>query len=329
MIHQVSQHDSLRDGLITVSIIHFPDNSKPVHWDRIVLAVGNFDGLHRGHTKILECARQSADRQHARAIVLTFDPHPSRIVRPDKVPAALMTMEQKTKALMQVGLDGIAVVRFTKELSQWSPELFIRKVLVDWLQVVEVWVGVNFLFGKNRSGNFSLLRVEGEKHGFQAEKINAVRYRDFVVSSTRVRRLITEGRVDEASALLGKHYFIDGIVVHGSGRGQEVGVATANLETANELLPPNGVYATMVRIDEAVHASITNIGVRPTFDRQGDRAIETHIFDLNQDLYTKELQLSFVQRLRDERHFSDSSSLRAQIDADCREARTLFGRLSL
>ena len=119
------------------------------------------------------------------------------------------------------------------------------------------------------------------------------------------------------------------MVVHGSGRGQEIGVATANLETANELLPPNGVYATMVRIDEAVHASITNIGVRPTFGRQGYRAIETHIFDLNQDLYTKELQLSFVQRLRDERHFSDSSSLRAQIDADCREARALFDRLSL
>jgi riboflavin kinase/FMN adenylyltransferase len=156
-----------------------------------------------------------------------------------------------------------------------------------------------------------------------------VRYKDFVVSSTRIRRLVSEGRVDEAGALLGHHYFIDGTVARGAARGRELGFPTANIATANELVPPTGVYATTVTIDGVVHPAITNIGLRPTFGDVDHVTIETHIFDMSRDLYDRTVRLSFVQRLRDERAFPDVDALRAQIDADCRAARRLFGRISL
>jgi riboflavin kinase/FMN adenylyltransferase len=226
-------------------------------------------------------------------------------------------------------MQGVAIVRFTLEMSRWEPEAFVEKVLVDWLRVSEVWVGANFLFGRDRSGNFSLLRTLGGRYGFRVEKIDPVRYKDFVVSSTRIRRLISEGRVDEAGALLGHHYSIDGVVVHGAERGRDLGFPTANLVTQNELVPPHGVYATTVALDGAIRPSITNIGVRPTFGDGLRPSIETHVFDMQRDFYDLRLRLAFVQRLRDERTFSGAEALKAQIEADCRQARDLFGRISL
>jgi riboflavin kinase/FMN adenylyltransferase len=294
-----------------------------------VLALGNFDGLHRGHMKIIDRVRRRAGERGGTPAAMTFDPHPSRVLRPDKAPPLLMTKDQKIEALTRSGMQGVAVVRFSLDVSQWEPETFVRQVLVEWLHVVEVWVGANFLFGHERAGTFSVLRSLGARYGFRAEKIDPVRYKDFVVSSTRVRRLLAEGRVDEAGALLGHHYFIDGSVARGAGRGRELGFPTANLTTCNELVPPTGVYATTVTIDDIVHPSITNIGLRPTFGDVERPMIETHVFDMTRDLYGSSLRLSFVQRLRDERAFPDVDALRAQIDADCRSARRLFGRISL
>jgi riboflavin kinase / FMN adenylyltransferase len=308
-------------------IAHFPDDPPP-RWHNPVLALGNFDGLHRGHAKIVDRVRRRAGERGGTPAAMTFDPHPPRVVRPDKAPPLLMTTEQRLEALARAGMQGVAVVRFTHDMSLWDPEIFVRTVLVEWLRVVEVWVGANFLFGHDRAGTFSVLRTLGARYGFRAEKIDAVRYKDFVVSSTRVRRLLSEGRVDEAGALLGHHYFIDGTVVRGDARGREIGFPTANLETANELLPPPGVYATTASIDGIEHPSVTNIGTRPTFGGTGIRA-ETHLLDGGRELYDKRLRLSFVQRLRDERAFPDADALRAQIDADCRAARRLFGRISL
>src|ERR1051326_9278836 len=151
-------------------------------------------------------------------------------------------------------------------MSQWDPETFVRLVLVEWMHVVEVWVGANFLFGHDRAGTFTVLRSLGSRFGFRAEKIDAVRYKGFVVSSTRIRRLVSEGRVDEAGALLGHQYAIDGIVMRGDQRGRTLGFPTANLCTENELLPPHGVYATTASIDGIVYASVTNVGTRPTVD---------------------------------------------------------------
>jgi riboflavin kinase/FMN adenylyltransferase len=250
-------------------------------------------------------------------------------VRPDKAPALLMTTEQRLEALARAGMQGVAVLRFTHEMSLWDPEMFVRTVLVEWLHVAEVWVGANFLFGHDRAGTFTVLRGLGSRHGFRAEKIDAVRYKDFVVSSTRIRRLVSEGRVDEAGALLGHHFFIDGTVVRGAERGRQIGFPTANLQTANELLPPAGVYATTASVNGIAWPSVTNVGLRPTFGDVDRIQVETHLLDATRDLYGAQVRLSFVQRLRDERKFADVDALRAQIDADCRAARRLFGRISL
>jgi len=300
-----------------------------MRWSQPVLALGNFDGLHRGHRKILDRLVRVAGEHGVTSVVMTFDPHPPRVVRPDKAPPLLMTKAQKLEALAAAGVHGAAVVRFTPELSRWDPEAFVRTVLVEWLRVSEVWVGANFLFGHDRTGNYTLLRTLGQQYGFKTEKIDPVRYKDFVVSSTRVRRLISEGRVDEAGALLGHQYFIDGTVVRGDARGRAIGYPTANLCTANELIPPHGVYATTATIGGVVRPSISNIGVRPTVDSSGRATIETHVFNFNQDLYGESIRLGFVQRMRDERAFEHVDALRAQIGADCDRARVLFDRLSL
>ena len=262
-------------------------------------------------------------------MAMTFDPHPSRVVRPDKAPPLLMTKEQRIEALEGAGIKAVAVVRFTHEVSQWDPETFVRTVLAEWLRVSEVWVGANFLFGHDRSGNFSTLRSLGQRYGFRADKIDPVRYKEFVVSSTRVRRLVAEGRMDEAGALLGHQFYIDGRVVAGKRRGRELGFPTANLETDNELLPPNGVYATMTTIDGIVHPSITNVGLRPTFGDTTKTIIEAYVLGFDGDLYGRQVRLGFVQRLRDERKFEDVDALRAQIEADLRRAERLFAQLSV
>jgi riboflavin kinase / FMN adenylyltransferase len=312
-----------------VDVIHFPDDPKPARWTHPVLALGNFDGLHRGHVKIIERVNRRAGERGSTSVVMTFDPHPPRVVRPDKAPPLIMTKAQRLEAIAGSGIQGTAVVRFTHELSQWDPETFVRTVLVEWLHVAEVWVGANFLFGRDRAGNFSLLRALGARYGFRAEKIDPVRYREFVVSSTRIRRLIGEGRVDEAGALLGHPYFVDGTVVEGARRGRELGCPTANLDVVNELVPPNGVYATTVQLGSVIHPSITNIGVRPTFGDTVQRVVETHVLGFEGDLYGAPVRLGFVQRLRDERAFESVEQLRAQIDADRQRARSLFERMSL
>jgi riboflavin kinase/FMN adenylyltransferase len=300
-----------------------------VRWVQPVLALGNFDGVHRGHRKILDRVCRAASERAATSVIMTFEPHPPRVVRPDKAPPLLMTTTQKLEAASDAGIQGAAIVRFTLELSHWDPEMFVERVLVDWLRVADVWVGANFLFGHDRSGSFSLLRTLGTRYGFRAEKIDPIRYKDFVVSSTRIRRLVGEGRVDEAGALLGHEYFIDGEVQQGDRRGRTIGFPTANLATDNELLPPHGVYATTARIDDVVWPSVTNIGVRPTVASSGQRTVETHVFDFDGDLYGRRLRLGFVQHLREERRFESLDALRGQIAADCERARLLFSRLSL
>lgn len=311
-----------------MEISHFPHDAPP-RWHAPVLALGNFDGLHRGHMKIIDRVRRRAGERGGTPAAMTFDPHPPRVLRPDKAPPLLMTKDQKIEALGRSGMQGVAVIAFTHDLSLWDPEMFVRTVLVEWLHVAEVWVGANFLFGHERAGTFSVLRSLGARYGFRAEKIDPVRYKDFVVSSTRIRRLVSEGRVDEAAALLGHHFFIDGTVVRGAARGRELGFPTANLSTANELIPPAGVYATTLTLDDIIHPSITNIGLRPTFGDVDRVTVETHVFGLDGDLYDRGVRLSFVQRLRDERAFPDVDALRAQIEADCRSAQRLFRRISL
>jgi riboflavin kinase / FMN adenylyltransferase len=310
-----------------MQIAYFPDTPRPA-WPRPVVALGNFDGLHRGHQKLVDEVRRQARERAGTSVAMIFDPHPPRVLRPDKAPPLLMTLDQKLEAFERAGVDAVAIVRFTPELSQWEPELFVEAVIVDWIRAAEVWVGANFLFGRERSGTFTLLRALGEDRGFHVENIEPVRYKDFVVSSTRIRRLIAEGRVDEAGSLLGHHYFIDGTVERGDGRGRELGFPTANLRTENELLPAHGIYATLAIVGDVCHRAVSSLGVRPTIG-DGQYTVETFIIDGTHDLYDRRLRLAFVKWLRPELKFDGLEPLKAQMARDVAEASTLFGQMAI
>lgn len=305
-----------------MTTIYFPDHQRP-RWASPVVALGNFDGVHRGHQKLLERVKRSAMEQGGTPVALTFEPHPSAVLRPDKAPKLLMTLDQKLEAFERAGIQGVAVVRFTPDMARWEPELFVDTVLLDWLDVSEVWVGANFLFGRERAGTFTLLKALGEDRGFTADKIDPVLYRDFAVSSSRVRRLVTEGRVDEASALLGRQFFLDGVVVEGDQRGRTLGFPTANLKTDNELLPAYGIYATIAIVNGVYHPAVTSVGIRPTI---GDNqlTIETFLLDFSGDLYGTRMRLAFVARLRDELKFASLAELTAQMALDADQARRLL-----
>jgi len=306
---------------------YFPDAPRP-RWPYPVVALGNFDGLHRGHQQLVDEVRRRAAEHAGTSVAMVFDPHPPRVLRPDRAPSLLMTLDQKVEAFDRAGIDAVVVVRFTPELSRWEPELFVETVILDWLQAAEVWVGANFLFGRNRAGTFTLLRALGEDRGFRVDKIEPVLYKDFVVSSTRVRHLLGEGRVDEAAALLGHHYFIDGEVVRGDGRGRQLGFPTANLRTGNDQVLPNGIYATIATVGGVSHRAVTSIGIRPTIG--DDRfAIETFLLDGAHDLYGARLRVEFVKWLRPEVRFESLDALKAGIARDCADAAALFDRMPL
>jgi riboflavin kinase/FMN adenylyltransferase len=310
-----------------MDVLVFPDAQRP-RWPTPVVALGNFDGIHRGHQRLIDEVRRRARERAGTSVAMIFDPHPPRVIRPDKAPPLLMTREQKLEAFEQAGLDAVAIVRFTPELSRWEPELFVETVLIDWLRAADVWVGANFLFGRDRSGTFSLLRALGEDRGFRVDKIEPVRYKEFVVSSTRVRHLVAEGRVDEAGSLLGHHYFIDGEVVRGDQRGRDLGFPTANLRTDNELLPADGIYASLVLLGGVCHPAVGSVGLRPTI---GDAhpTIEAHLLDGSYDLYGRRLRLAFVKWLRGQVRFDTMAALSDQIARDAAESRWLFTRMGL
>lgn len=305
-----------------MNIVYFPDSQRP-KWPTPIVALGNFDGLHRGHQRILERVKRSAVEHGGTPVALTFEPHPPQVLRPDKAPKLLMTLDQKLEAFERAGIQCVAIVRFTPDLARWEPELFVDTVLIDWLDVSEVWVGANFLFGRERAGTYTLLKALGEDRGFRADKIDPVFYKDFVVSSTRIRRLVTEGRVDEAAALLGHQVFLDGVVVTGDQRGRTLGFPTANLETQNQLLPAFGIYATIAIVDGVYHPAVTSVGIRPTI---GDNklTVETFLLDYAGDLYGKTMRLSFVARLRDELKFDSLEELTRQMAADAERAGKLL-----
>lgn len=308
-------------------VLRFPDAPAP-RWVSPVAALGNFDGVHRGHAKLLERVRRQALERGGTAVAVVFDPHPPRIVRPDKAPKLLMTLDQKIEAFERAGMQAVVVVTFTPAVAQWSPETFVETVLIDWLAVTEVWVGANFLFGHDRAGTFTLLRAIGEDRGFRVEKIDPVRYKDFVVSSTRIRRLVEEGRVDEAAALLGHQYAIEGRVIRGDGRGRTLAMPTANLETANELMPANGIYAAVAMVDGVQHPAVSSVGVRPTIG-DGRFTVETHLLDGAIDLYDRRMTVAFIRWLRAEQRFDGLDALAAAMAADAAQARALFARMAL
>ena len=309
-----------------MDVIRYPVDARPAGWRSPVLALGNFDGLHLGHMSIVRRVVARARELDSSPVLLTFDPHPTRVTRPDRTPRLLMTTAQKIDAVAGSGLAGMVIVEFTNAFSHWEPGHFVERVLVTWLGISEVFVGGNFLFGRDRSGDFRTLQALGTQHGFAATKVDAVVAGGLPVSSTRIRDLVSAGLVGEAAPLLGRHFAIDGRVVRGDGRGRALGFPTANLETDNELLPRRGVYVTRAAVDGHVYPSVTNIGVHPTVGAASGDLVEVHLLEGGRDLYGAAVRLAFVDRVRDERVFPSIDALRAQIADDCAAA---LARLSI
>jgi riboflavin kinase / FMN adenylyltransferase len=298
-------------------------------WADAALSVGNFDGVHRGHQALAAAVVAEARRLQSPGLVLSFDPHPSRVLAPERAPATLMTLEQRAEVLGGLGVDRLVVLPFTRALSQVSPEAFARSVLVDLLGARAVVVGANFRFGHGRVGDVLRLSELGEELGFRVVGVPPVVAEGSPISSTRVREALGRGDVSAAGALLGRPYFVDGAVVPGLGRGRTLGVATANLDPVNETLPSSGVYACHARVageQGTGHAAVVNLGRRPTFGG-GSLQLEAHLLDFDGDLYGRRLRLFFVERLREERAFEGPQALVRQIELDIASARAVLEKV--
>ena len=291
-----------------------------------VVSIGNFDGLHLGHQKILRAVVERAPAYGALAAAITFDPHPLKLLRPEQAPPLLQTLKQKISGFRGLGLDAALVLNFTAELAALSPEEFIRTTLAGPLRARVVLVGHSFRFGHKQAGNDKRLQELGKQFGFAVEIVEPVTVDGEVVSSSVVRAAVGEGRVARAAQLLGRPFALTGAVRRGSGRGSTIVVPTLNLAPEQELLPKAGVYATETLVGERVYRSATNVGMRPTFDGQA-LSVESHLFDFSETVTSGEIEVRFWERLRDERKFPDAAQLREQIAADLQQTRDFFKRL--
>lgn len=291
----------------------------------LVLTVGNFDGLHLGHQRIIGAVIKAAKERQGTPAVMTFDPHPLRVIAPEIAPKQIQTLDQKLATLEKLGVAMTMVVPFTPELARSSARQFAAEILGRRLAVKEIYVGANFVFGHNREGNVELLEQIGRECGFKVACVPEVRFRGLRVSSTLVRDLLVQGRVSLAHRLLNRFYTISGTVVSGRRVGGQLGFPTANLKPENEIVPRFGVYVTYFIVDGQRYRSVTNIGVRPTFDEDARApTIETYILDFTGDLYARKADIKFCFRLRDEKRFASKEELAAQINRDIAHARRYF-----
>jgi riboflavin kinase/FMN adenylyltransferase len=296
------------------------ESPEPRGWRSPAVAVGNFDGVHRGHQALIAEARAQADG--APVVVLTFDPHPARVVDAARAPATLMTLDQKAEALGALGVDHVAVLAFTPARAAASPEAFAREVLRDALGAGVVVVGGNFRFGRERKGDVAALQRLGVDLGFRVATVPPVFHGGAPISSSRIREALGQGEVAGAAALLGRPYAVDGPVVKGDGRGRRIGIPTANVTPVNEILPRGGVYAggLVERPGGVWRPAALNVGRRPTFGG-ATVTLEAHVLDFDGDLYGTDVRIEFHDRIRDEQVFPGPEALVARIREDIAEAR--------
>ena len=289
-----------------------------------VLTIGTFDGVHMGHQHLIRQLVAHARRVGCLAGLVTFYPHPSAILFPANTPLYLTTPEEKAALLARLDLDWVAILPFQHKLAATPPRDFIAH-LYQQLNVRALWVGEDFAFGRDREGDIPTLQALGREMGFQVQVLPVVNNGDQKISSSRIRALIQGGQVLEAARLLGRHYRIAGEVVHGAQRGRRLGFPTANVDIPpNRIIPAHGIYATYACLGPEQYPSVTNVGVRPSFDN-GHRTIEAHILGFEQDIYGRQLVIDFVAWLRPEQRFHDVKDLIAQIDRDVAEAREILG----
>ncbi len=290
-----------------------------------VLTLGNFDGVHLGHQAIFKKVVTRAREIGGTSIAFTFEPHPLKVIAPERSPRLLNTFHGKMKLLAAAGLEVVICANFTRTFADQNPEDFAREVLHEKIGVREVYVGYDYAFGKGREGSIESLKRMGNAYGFAVSVIEAVQVDGLIVSSSVIRDLVAAGKVAEAARMLGRYYAIDGEVVHGAQRGQKLGFPTANLNTANELVPGHGVYAVRAVVEGRLQNGVASIGIRPTFD-SGPASVEVYLFDFQGDLYGKQMEVSFIKQLRGEERFADAESLMRQIRRDVETAKRVLAR---
>jgi riboflavin kinase/FMN adenylyltransferase len=289
-----------------------------------VLAIGNFDGVHVGHQTIFRKLVARAGRMKGTSIVCTFEPHPLRIIAPERSPKLLTTFREKIRLINKMGVDMIVCVNFTREFSNIRAEDFVHEVLCRTFEVKEVFIGSNYRFGKGRKGSPELLKKLGKECGFKVTVIDEVQLHDITVSSSRIRTLIAKGRIDESSVFLGRHYSVIGIVIEGAKRGKSLlNIPTANIAVFNELLPKDGVYAVTVELDGKTYGGAANIGYNPTFEEK-KFSFEVHILDFDRRILGKTLRVNFIKRIRDEMKFSSAAELKTQLKKDISDVKNIL-----
>ena len=289
-----------------------------------VLTLGVFDGLHLGHQAIMKTVVERAIAANAVATAITFDPHPRAVLHPESAPPLLQTLDQRLANFEVLGIEQAIVVPFSREFAAQPATDFLTDIIRDRLHAKEVYLGKGFAFGRNRGGNIELLRKMSEKLGFVADEVDEVQLRGQRVSSSKIRELLADGQVNIARRMLDRPYGVEGVIIRGNRRGHTIGFPTANLKPHNRVIPRYGVYATATLIDGKWRKSITNIGVRPTFENDAEPSIESFIFDFDGDLYGDVLRVRFLHRIRDERKFTGIDELKAQIEKDSARARNYF-----
>ena len=305
-----------------MKIFHGTENAKILR--PTVLTLGVFDGLHLGHQRIMQTVVERARETKSVPTAITFDPHPRAVLFPENTPPLLQTLDQRLAAFEVLGIEQAIVIAFNEGFANQNAENFLSEVIHDRLQSKEVYSGKGFAFGKNRGGNIELLRKMSQELGFFADEVGEVSLRGRRISSSKIRELLADGRVNRARAMLGRPYGIEGQIIRGDRRGRTIGFPTANLKPKNRVIPKYGVYATAILIEGVWRKAITNVGVRPTFKNDSEPSIETYIFDFKGDLYGDVLRVRFLHRIRDERKFSGIEEIKTQIQKDTETALDYF-----
>src|SRR5437588_3831117 len=304
----------------------FRGTEEPDIYRPTVLTLGVFDGLHLGHQLIMKTVVERARAAGAAPTVITFEPHPRAVLHPESAPPLLQTFDQKIEALGVLGIEQTIVVHFDKAFSQIRAEDFLRQVVVDRLQAKEVYLGRGFAFGHNREGHIDLLRRVSKDLGFLADEVPEVQIHGERVSSSRIRELILQGRMNLVRRMLGRPYGVQGRVVRGDARGKAIGFPTANIDPQNRVIPRRGVYVTAILLGGQWRQSVTNVGVRPTFGDATQSSLETHVLCWSDDLYERTVRVRFLHRLRDEKKFTSIDELKSQIERDLARAEDYFAR---
>jgi riboflavin kinase/FMN adenylyltransferase len=289
-----------------------------------VLTIGNFDGVHKGHLALFDKVKERAKAIGGQSVVMTFEPHPLKIMRPADGPRLITHTGQKLELIEKAGIDIIVCVSFDRDFAAIPAREFITGILVHKIGIKEIVVGYDYTFGHNREGDINLLREMGDSFGFVVHLVGPIEIDHTLVSSTSIRRMIHEGRLGEAKVLLGRDFEVQGTVVKGHDRGGRLlGFPTANLNPHGELLPKRGVYAVKLLIDDVLYNGVTNVGYNPTFGDTG-LTVETHVLDYSGDLVGKTIKVRFLQRLRDEKTFKSLDELSDQIARDVAQAKEVF-----